>query len=572
MSRYKIMLADDEGIVIDSLKFIIEKEFGELCSIEFAKTGRSVIELAENFRPDIAIMDIQMPGINGIEAMREIRETNRNVIFIVMSAYDKFDYAKEAIKLGVLEYITKPMEKTRIIAALGKAMDQIDRERNKRSNDLLIREKLETVMPIIESGLLYNLLFQEHFTEDIENYKQLLGINQNYAYVLAVVCGETQEGNHMTNAVGSSVKMQQYGDLLREYLKEAYPGMILGMSMANKLPGLVPCEETQISYEDRISMIEKSRELVRELKKRTQISFRLGAAILRAIGDSKRPLYYLVVCCIVNIVLDLLLVLYFGLGVLGVAVATLVSQAISAALVTWALMYKVDSMVLSVRKIRIHREVLKNMLQIGFPSGLQASMYSISNMIVQAALNLLGVDTMAAWTAYGKIDSIFWMINSSFGIALTTFVGQNFGAGKWDRVRKGTRVCLGMAVGTAVCLTALLMMTGRYLLGIFTGDAAVVEIGMTMMYSIAPAFVMFVFIEIFSGSLRAQGYTFVTTVISVLGICVFRIIWVGLITPGKGLRWIVACYPISWIMCAVFVSGYYLYKQNKIIARMELQG
>ncbi len=181
MSRYKIMLADDEGIVIDSLKFIIEKEFGDQCAIEFAKTGRSVIELAENFRPDIAIMDIQMPGINGIEAMREIRETNANVVFIVMSAYDKFDYAKEAIKLGVLEYITKPMEKTRIIAALRKAMEQIDRERNKRSNDLLIREKLENVMPIIESGLLYNLLFQEHFTEDIENYKQLLGIDQNYS-------------------------------------------------------------------------------------------------------------------------------------------------------------------------------------------------------------------------------------------------------------------------------------------------------------------------------------------------------------------------------------------------------
>ena len=265
MSRYKIMLADDEGIVIDSLKFIIEKEFGDQCAIEFAKTGRSVIELAENFRPDIAIMDIQMPGINGIEAMREIRETNANVVFIVMSAYDKFDYAKEAIKLGVLEYITKPMEKTRIIAALRKAMEQIDRERNKRSNDLLIREKLETVMPIIESGLLYNLLFQEHFTEDIENYKQLLGIDQDYAYILAVVCGDTQEGNHMTNAVGSSVKMQQYGDLLREYLKEAYPGMILGMSMANKLPGLVPCEETQMSYEERISLIEKSRELVREI-------------------------------------------------------------------------------------------------------------------------------------------------------------------------------------------------------------------------------------------------------------------------------------------------------------------
>ncbi len=287
MGHYKIMLADDEGIVIDSLKFIIEKEFGELCTIEFAKTGRSVIELAENFRPDIAIMDIQMPGINGIEAMREIRETNQNVVFIVMSAYDKFDYAKEAIKLGVLEYITKPMEKTRIIAALRKAMGQIDRERNKRSNDLMIREKLETVMPIIENGLLYNLLFQEHFTEDIENYKQLLGIDQNYAYILAVVCGETQEGNHMTNAVGSSVKMQQFDVMLREYLKETYPGVILGMAMANKLAGMVPCVEKQMSYEERIALIEKSREIVRELKKRTQISFRIGISAVAPLAEAR---------------------------------------------------------------------------------------------------------------------------------------------------------------------------------------------------------------------------------------------------------------------------------------------
>ena len=101
---YKIMLADDEGIVIDSLKFIIEKEFKDICEVQYAKTGRSVIELAESFRPDIAVMDIQMPGINGIDAMKEIRRTNNHTVFIVMSAYDKFDYAKEAIKLGVMEY------------------------------------------------------------------------------------------------------------------------------------------------------------------------------------------------------------------------------------------------------------------------------------------------------------------------------------------------------------------------------------------------------------------------------------------------------------------------------------
>ena len=129
------MLADDEGIVIDSLKFIIEKEFKDTCEVQYAKTGRSVIELAENFRPDIAVMDIQMPGINGIDAMKEIRRTNTHTVFIVMSAYDKFDYAKEAIKLGVVEYITKPMEKTRIVNALRKAMENIDAERLKRKNE-----------------------------------------------------------------------------------------------------------------------------------------------------------------------------------------------------------------------------------------------------------------------------------------------------------------------------------------------------------------------------------------------------------------------------------------------------
>lgn len=272
---YKIMLADDEGIVIDSLKFIIEKEFGDECEVEFAKTGRSVIELAENFRPDIAIMDIQMPGINGIEAMKEIRQSNRNVIFIVMSAYDKFDYAKEAIKLGVLEYITKPMERTKIVGSIKNAMELVNKEKTRRSNDLLIKEKLETVVPIIESGLIYNILLQEHFAEDIENYKTILGIRQKYAYMIAVVCGDAQEGNHMTNAVGSSVKMQKHYQEVRECLKEYYD-CIVGTVMANKLAVLVPCENGQMDYNERIELIEKARKLVRRMRKKTDISFRVG--------------------------------------------------------------------------------------------------------------------------------------------------------------------------------------------------------------------------------------------------------------------------------------------------------
>ena len=126
---YKILLADDEGIVLEALTFIIQKNFPDTFIIETAKTGRNVIELAERFRPDIAFMDIQMPGINGIEAMKEIRATNPNTVFIILSAHDKFDYAKEAINIGVLEYINKPMEQTEIITIIKKALVNRSEER-----------------------------------------------------------------------------------------------------------------------------------------------------------------------------------------------------------------------------------------------------------------------------------------------------------------------------------------------------------------------------------------------------------------------------------------------------------
>ena len=272
---YKIMLADDEGIVIDAMKFIIEKEFGEECEIAFAKTGRSVIELAEQFRPDIAIMDIQMPGINGIEAMKEIRKTNKNVIFIVSSAYDKFDYATQAIRLGVLEYITKPLERTKLVSVLRKAMELVDKERSRRSNDLMVKEKLETVVPIIESGLIYNLLLQDSGTEEIENYKTMLGIETAHAYMIALIYGDSKEGNHMTNAVGSSVKMQKYYKDVREVLKDSFP-CIVGTLIGNKIPVLVPVAKEALSYSERIELIDHARAMIRQLQQKTDIIFRAG--------------------------------------------------------------------------------------------------------------------------------------------------------------------------------------------------------------------------------------------------------------------------------------------------------
>lgn len=294
---YKVLLADDEGIVIDSLKFVIEKEFGSECVIEYAKTGRSVIELAESFRPDIAIMDIQMPGINGIEAMKEIRQNNSNVVFIVMSAYDKFDYAKEAMRLGVVEYITKPMDKNKLIATLKEAMAMVDRDRKKRSNDLLIREKLETVIPILESGLIYEILLQEHSEEDFDTYKNMLGISQDYAYMMTLVYGEGQEGTHMTNAVGSSVRMQRHYQEVRAELKERFR-CVVGAVMANKIAVLVPYSKETMEYSERTQLIEDARRLVRDMGKRYEISFRIGISRVKelqkmtdAYGESVNALF-----------------------------------------------------------------------------------------------------------------------------------------------------------------------------------------------------------------------------------------------------------------------------------------
>jgi len=279
------MLADDEGIVIDSLRFIIEKEFAGLCTIETAQTGRGVIELAENFRPDIAFMDIKMPGINGIEAIKEVKKIYQNTIFIIMSAYDKFDYAQDAINLGVLEYLNKPVAKSKIVQVIKRAMDIIDKDRQKRSQDLIIREKLETVIPIIENGMINNMLFKEYFQEDIINYKSLLGITENYGYMIAIVFGEEQEGNHMRNAIGASVRVQNNYNIVRDLVKNNFI-CIVGSVMANKIPVFVPRNELKMEYNERIELIEKSRELVRELRKHVNVYFRIGIGPICSLNEA----------------------------------------------------------------------------------------------------------------------------------------------------------------------------------------------------------------------------------------------------------------------------------------------
>lgn len=188
--------------------------------------------------------------------------------------------------------------------------------------------------------------------------------------------------------------------------------------------------------------------------------YNIGSAILRAVGDSRRPLFFLMSACMVNILLDIVLVLGLEMGVAGAALATILSQTVSAALVIVTLMRTPLSYRLEPKKIRFYGYLLQRIVRIGLPAGLQSVMYSLSNVIIQASVNGFGTDVLAAWTAYGKMDGLFWMMVNAFGISITTFVGQNFGAGQYDRVRKSVRVCLGMTTLATLAMSAVMLLLG----------------------------------------------------------------------------------------------------------------
>ena len=292
--------------------------------------------------------------------------------------------------------------------------------------------------------------------------------------------------------------------------------------------------------------------------------YNMGSAILRAAGDSKSPLYILIICCVINIVLDTVFVLLFHMGVAGAAIATLIAQAVSAVLVTLKLIRSGGLLHLSLRKIRFHGTLLKMQLKLGLPTGFESILFAITNIAIQAAINTFGTDTTAAWSAYGKLDAIFWMVSTAFGISITTFVGQNYGAGKMDRVRRSTRVCLCMDLVVSFVLVAVLIGARTILFRLFTTDDAVVQIGADMLLFITPWYIVYVFIEILGGSLRGRGNVIVPVVITLLGVCVLRIIWLaGVLKISPTIHAIIFSYPVTWVITALAFITYYLWQNRR---------
>lgn len=298
--------------------------------------------------------------------------------------------------------------------------------------------------------------------------------------------------------------------------------------------------------------------------------YNMGSGIMRAVGDSKRPLYYLIICCILNILLDIVLVVFFKLGIVGAAIATIISQAVSAVLVVRALMTSYEMIRLVPKKMRIDLPLLISQLRIGIPGGIQSLMYGLTNVIIQTSINQFGTDTAAAWAAFGKVDAIFWAVSGAFGISITTFSGQNYGAGKLDRVYRSVRTCLGMSLALCGSILIGLLVLAHPLLSLFTSDETVIGLGTYMMFNIVPSYAIFIFVEIFTGALRGIGDVMIPTFITLGGVCLVRLPWILIVTPiRKELFTILVSYPIAWAATALFLIPYYFYRKKKLNERWK---
>ena len=285
--------------------------------------------------------------------------------------------------------------------------------------------------------------------------------------------------------------------------------------------------------------------------------YNMGAGILRAIGDSKRPLYFLIIACICNIVLDIVFVVGLKLSVFGVALATTISQVVSCLLTLYVLKKTEDSYHFELKQMKCASDMLKRIVVIGLPTGIQSCLYSVSNLLIQTSVNGYGTDTVAAFTAFGKIDAIFWMISGAFGTAIMTFAGQNFGAGNIDRVKKGMTQTILLQAATTAVLSCTLYFFGEFFFHIFTSDAEVIRIGVDILKFLCRTWITFVFVEIYSSGMRACGDSVVPMVMTALGICGTRMLWI-FFGPNSSVLEVLFCYPVSWILTSTLFIVYYL--------------
>lgn len=287
--------------------------------------------------------------------------------------------------------------------------------------------------------------------------------------------------------------------------------------------------------------------------------YNMGAAILRAVGDSKRPFYYLVVAAVINTVLDLVFVLVFGMGVEGVAYATIIAQGISALLTLVTLMRTSSCVHLDVRKVRMHGRILKQMIYVGIPAALQMAITAFSNVFVQSYINQFGQDCMGGWTAYAKIDQLLFLPMQSLALAVTTFVGQNLGIGQEERAKKGGRTSFCMALAVTVVLSFCVILTAPALVAFFNDTPSVISYGTLFLRHLSPFYLLCCANQIYSAALRGAGNSRTPMLLMLISFVLFRQCYLYVVSNfiSNTILPLAMGYPAGWLLCSILTLTYY---------------
>lgn len=294
--------------------------------------------------------------------------------------------------------------------------------------------------------------------------------------------------------------------------------------------------------------------------------FDFGSAILRSMGDTRRPLYILVAAGIVNTFLNLVFVIIFHMGVAGVAIATSIANAVSAALIIYLLLHEKEPYRLRPKKLYIEWKELKRMLQIGVPAGLQGMVFSVSNVLLQASINGYGSDAIAGSAAAVNFEYYCYFIIGAFNGAAISFTGQNYGAGLNHRVKRIFAICLFMGFVGCAALNWFFIWQEDFFLRLFTDSPAVIAFGKTRMHIALAWQSIAAFYEISGSVLRGMGKSIEPTLITVFGTCLLRIVWIYIIMPGwRGFDYLITVYPVSWAITAVMMLGLYFWQTRHLL-------
>ena len=297
------------------------------------------------------------------------------------------------------------------------------------------------------------------------------------------------------------------------------------------------------------------------------VVYNMSAGILNAVGNSRRSLVYLMIAAISNIFLDLIMVVGLKLGIVGAALATDISQLISCIFIWGFLIRSEDVYKLKIKEIRCYDHLLSKIIRIGIPTGIQNIVISLSNLIVQASVNSFGATVMAGFAAYIKIDGFNILPVLSISMAATTFAGQNIGAGKADRVRKGMYISTAMGAGYSVITGIVLLIFAPQVIGVFTTNHKVVEYGVYIMKYFCPFYWMLGILHVLGGTIRGTGKTMQAMIVFLVSLCGFRVMWIaGTMAWAKSLGHVMMCYPTSWLL-GMLLMLLYVWKGNWMVLR-----